>query len=533
MQLASLIQRYGSAGWRHRWKALATAWLVCIAGWVGVSLIPDRYESSVRLYADADVVLSQLLRGIAVDNAAGNQVALLQRTLVSRPNLERVVARTDLDMRVTSLESREELLKKLEREIKISAQTANLFTITYSDQDARLARDVVQALLNLFIEQATTNDRQQMENARAFIAQQIAAYETQLREAERRRAEFRVRYLELLPNDQFGGLTKLEQARAQIQQMTNGLIDLKQRRDMLKQQLDSTSQTLSTAEAAVAAGGRTTTPQTTDPRVAQAEAALTELRLRFTEQHPDVVSARKTLAEAQAGASRRKTELTAEIAQAQAASGAAAQQNVGRVPNPLYEQLRLRLVDAEATIGSVERRLSEEQVEADRLQAMARGAPQLQAESLNLDRDYNVLRKNYEDLLSRREAVQISGAARAGAERVRLEVVDPPTIPTLPTSPNRPLLYSGVLFLGLAAGCGVIALLTMMDRAFYTLGDLRRLGLPVLGGISSADPPARLVLPAAAFGTVLAMLLMTYGAVMVAGPKLMAKLPELLSRMLA
>jgi uncharacterized protein involved in exopolysaccharide biosynthesis len=224
--------------------------------------------------------------------------------------------------------------------------------------------------------------------------------------------------------------------------------------------------------------------------------------------------------------------LTAEIAQAQAATGGSPQ-NASRVPNPLYEQLRLRLVDAEATINSVERRLGEEQVESDRLQAMARGAPQLQAESLNLDRDYNVLRKNYEDLLSRREAVQISGAARAGAERVRLEVVDPPTIPTMPTSPNRPLLYSGVLFLGLAAGCGVIALLTMMDRAFYTLGDLRRLGLPVLGGISSADPPARLLLPAAAFGTVLAMLLMTYGAVMVAGPKLMAKLPELLSRMLA
>jgi polysaccharide chain length determinant protein (PEP-CTERM system associated) len=531
MNLAALIQRYSSAGWRHRWKALATAWLVCIAGWVGVSLIPDRYESSVRLYADADVVLSQLLRGIAVDNAAGNQVALLQRTLVSRPNLERVVARTDLDMRVTSLESREELLKKLEREIKIAAQTANLFTITYSDQDSRLARDVVQALLNLFIEQATTNDRQQMENARAFIAQQIAASETQLREAERRRAEFRVRYLELLPNDQFGGLTKLELARAQIQQMTNGLIDIKQRRDLLKQQLDSTPQTLSTTEAAVAAGGRTA-PQSTDPRVLQAEAALAELRLRFTEQHPDVVSARKTLTEAQSGATRRKTELTAEIAQAQAATGGSPQ-NASRVPNPLYEQLRLRLVDAEATINSVERRLGEEQVESDRLQAMARGAPQLQAESLNLDRDYNVLRKNYEDLLSRREAVQISGAARAGAERVRLEVVDPPTIPTLPTSPNRPLLYSGVLLLGLAAGCGVIALLTMMDRAFYTLGDLRRLGLPVLGGISSADPPARMVLPAAAFGTVLAMLLMAYGAVMVAGPKFMAKLPELLSRMLA
>ena len=156
MQITALVQRYGSAAWRHRWKALAVAWLVCIAGWVGVSLIPDRYQSSVRLYADADLVLSQLLRGITIESSAVSQVALLQRTLVSRPNLERVIARTDLDMRVTSVAAREKLLKELESDIRITGQTANLFTISYSDPDPRLARDVVQALLNLFVEQATS-----------------------------------------------------------------------------------------------------------------------------------------------------------------------------------------------------------------------------------------------------------------------------------------------------------------------------------------------------------------------------------------
>ena len=233
MQIGSLIRRYSSAAWQHRWKALALTWLVCLAGWVGVALIPDKYQSSTRIYADADAILSQLLRGIAIDSAAANQVDLLQRTLLSRPNLERVIARTDLDTRVSSVSAREALLGSLEKDIKIAAQTKNLFTITYSDRDARLARDVVQTLLNLFIEQATSNDRQQMENARTFVAQQIASYETQLREAERRRAEFRVRYLDLLPNDALGGLTKLDQSRAEIQQMTQNLTDLRERRDLL------------------------------------------------------------------------------------------------------------------------------------------------------------------------------------------------------------------------------------------------------------------------------------------------------------
>jgi polysaccharide chain length determinant protein (PEP-CTERM system associated) len=517
MQITALVQRYGSAAWRHRWKALAVAWLVCLAGWVGVSLIPDRYQSSVRLYADADLVLSQLLRGITIESSAVSQVALLQRTLVSRPNLERVIARTDLDMRVTSVAAREKLLKELESDIRITGQTANLFTISYSDPDPRLARDVVQALLNLFVEQATSNDRQQMENARAFIAQQIAAYETQLREAERRRAEFRVRYLELLPNDALGGLTQLEQSRAQIQQMNNTLADTKQRRDLLKQQLDATPQTVSTAELAAATRGTGV-----DPRVLEAEAQLRELRMTFTEQHPAVITARNRLAEIRAEAKARP----AEPAESAAATAP-------RVPNPLYEQLKLRLVDADAGISALERRLREEQTTADRLQAMARGAPQLQAESLNLDRDYNVLRGNYENLLARRESIQIAGAARAGAERVRLDVIDPPTLPTEPVSPNRPLLYSAVLLVGLGAGAALAVLLTLLDRGFYTLGDLRRLGLPVLGGISSADPPARVVLPAAAFGVGLTLLLMAFGTVLVGGARLMARVPELLTRMMA
>jgi polysaccharide chain length determinant protein (PEP-CTERM system associated) len=524
MQIGSLVRRYGSAAWRHRWKALALTWLVCLAGWVGVALIPDKYQSSTRVYADADAVLSQLLRGIAIDNSPASQVDLLQRTLLSRPNLERVIARTDLDMRVSSIPARERLIAGLEKEIKIAAQTKNLFTITYTDKDARIARDVVQTLLNLFIEQATSNDRQQMENARTFVAQQIAAYETQLREAERRRAEFRVRYLDLLPSDALGGLTKLEQARAVAQQMSSNLIDFRQRRDMLKQQLESTPQTLSTAELAAARSGG----PVADPRVLQAEGALRELRLRFTENHPEVVAARNTLAEVRAQATSKP--LVSDSAAGSGAAGAAASP---RIANPVYEQLKIRLVDADASIASIERRLKEHEADIERLQALARGAPQLQAESLNIDRDYNVLRKNYEDLLARRESVQIAGAARAGAERVRLEVVDPPTVPTQPSSPNRPLLYSAVLLAGIAAGVGLAFLLTQLDRGFYTLSDLRRLGLPVLGGVSSADPSPRIVWPAAAFSTGLVLLLMAFGAVLVGGSKVMAKLPELITRMIA
>ncbi len=199
MNLSLQLRRHATAAWQHRWKAMLLTWFICIAGWIAVYLMPNQYMSTARMYADADAILGTLLRGIAVEGTPASQVDVLQRTLLSRPNLERVVARTDLDMRITSQQSRERLIEDLGRQIRITPQTRNLFSIEYRDHDPRVARDVVQTLLTLFVEAATGTDRRQLETARNFVAQQISAYEAQLREAERRRAEFRARYGDPVP----------------------------------------------------------------------------------------------------------------------------------------------------------------------------------------------------------------------------------------------------------------------------------------------------------------------------------------------
>ena len=61
------MRRYAVGGWRHRWIAVALAWAICIAGWIAVSLIPNTYEATARLYVDADQVLTPLLKGLALD----------------------------------------------------------------------------------------------------------------------------------------------------------------------------------------------------------------------------------------------------------------------------------------------------------------------------------------------------------------------------------------------------------------------------------------------------------------------------------
>ncbi len=119
------------------------------------------------------------------------------------------------------------------------------------------------------------------------------------------------------------------------------------------------------------------------------------------------------------------------------------------VPNPVYEQLKVKLVDAETTVSfaaAAERRC--QRAICRRLEKVQREQPGLLAEYQNMDRDYGVLRKNYEELLGRLQSANLAQAADTQADKVKLQIVDPPEVPRLPAAPNRLLLVSGVLVAG-------------------------------------------------------------------------------------
>ncbi|MBO1076781.1 XrtA system polysaccharide chain length determinant [Roseomonas marmotae] len=508
MHILATVKRQATVAWRYRWRALLVGWLVCLVGWAGVYAIPNQFQSSARIYADADAILGSLLRGIAVDSSPAAQVEILQRTLLSRPNLEKVILRTELDKRVKSPADRDAIVQQLTRDIRIVPQTRNLFTIEYRDRDPRVAREVVQTALNLFMEAATSTDRQQMEGARAFVQQQLSSYEVQLRQAERRRAEFQARYIDILPNDALGGVSRLEAARSQLKQVQGELTDAIARKGLIEKQLASVPQRLASESRGGGGGGGGG-----NSRLADAERELRELRLRFTEQHPDVIAARRAVEAARAEGSRGSTTTRSAGSSSEPRS------------NPLYEELKVRLVEAEAQISSLQRQEVDGRAEVERLDEIARGAPEVHAQFLNLDRDYNVLRKNYEELLARRESIQIAGAARTNSDRVRLEVVDPPTLPVLPTSPNRMLLLCGVLVAGLGTAVLTALAFVQLDQGFYTVHDLRKLGLPVLGGVS-ATAPRRHTGAAVGFAFGVVALLAVFGAVL-------AGVPGMIVRMLA
>jgi uncharacterized protein involved in exopolysaccharide biosynthesis len=451
MRIPAETWRQARAAWRHRWLALGIGWLVCLAGWTAVSLMPEHYESGARIQADTEVVRDLLLRGTAADNSAAGQVDTLRRTLLARPALEQVIQRTRLDQRAATPAARDLLAQQLARDIQVSAQSRNIFAIEYRDRDAVLARDVVQGALTVFLDSLAEAGRQQLAATREAAARQLATQETALREAERRRTEFQARYTDLLPSDALGGSSRLEAARTRLQQAQGELQDVRMRRDLTQQQIDAA------------------------PRPGP---------------------------EARGGAPR------------SAPRG-----------NPMQDELRVRLADIDSQIASLERQERAGRVDVDRLSAAGRGEPEVQAQYRTLDRDLAAARKAHEEQLARNAAIEAT-AARAAAEGPRVTVIDAPVVPAGPASPNRPLLLSAVLLAGLAAGLGAALLRVRLDRAFYTLHDLRKLGLPVLGSVSALNPAPRLW-PALRFACGLASIFAAFGIVLTGTPG------QLLARFLA
>src|SRR5687768_5643187 len=149
-EILDQVLSYVKATWRYRWYAVIVAWCAAVVGWAVVYRMPDRYEASARVYVDTQSVLRPLLAGLAVQPNVDQMVGMMSRTLISRPNLEKVIRMADMDIKLKSSEDRDARLAQLAKDLTIkSAGRENLYTIAYGDQNPQEAKRVVQALLTI------------------------------------------------------------------------------------------------------------------------------------------------------------------------------------------------------------------------------------------------------------------------------------------------------------------------------------------------------------------------------------------------
>jgi polysaccharide chain length determinant protein (PEP-CTERM system associated) len=153
----------------------------------------------------------------------------------------------------------------------------------------------------------------------------------------------------------------------------------------------------------------------------------------------------------------------------------------------MQQQLSISLASAEASVASMKARVAEYRRRLDGLKAAVNAQPQVEAEYVQLTRDYEVTKANYERLLSRREQAQMSGEMESNASVMDFRVIDPPTVPSTPNAPNRRMLMSMVMLFAVGAGIGAAFLLSQIRPTFNDEKKLREIsGLPVFGTVAMA-----------------------------------------------
>ncbi len=160
-------------------------------------------------------------------------------------------------------------------------------------------------------------------------------------------------------------------------------------------------------------------------------------------------------------------------------------------PNAVFEQLQLRLGDEESSVALLRRRSEEAAAELQRLETRRRAAPDMEAEYANLNRDYQILKKNYDELLERRESARLAQAVDDRRETMQFRVIEPAFVPAIPSWPNRRILSAVVFAFAIGCGIGAALLLTSLDDRFRSVEQLQEhFRLPILGGVTRVRGPS-------------------------------------------
>ena len=492
------------ATWRYRRLGMLIAWVVgAIAAGV-ILRIPDRYEASARIFVDTQSILKPLMSGLAIQPNVEQQVMMLSRTLISRPNVEKVVRMADLDLNIKGKAAQDALIDDLTRTLKIqSVGHDNLYTLSYRDTEPAKAQRVVQALVSIFVESSLGDKRQDSDSARKFIEEQIQNYEKKLQEAEARLKDYKLRNMELQAGEGRSGIDQLSSITTALNSSRLALSEAINSRDAMHRQIVGEEPILLPD---VSASDTNVSLPEIDGRLDTQKRNLDTLLQRYTEQHPDIIGTRRLIKDLE---DQKRRELIARKKFATANPGTSINNN------PVYQQLKVSLAETEATVASLRARVAEYETRLKRTGDLLRNQPQLEAEFTQLNRDYEIHKKNYEQLVTRRESAAMSGDLEATGSVADFRLIDPPRASTTPVAPNRLLLLPGGLLIALAAGLFAAFAASQIRPVFFDGKALRdETGLPLLGTVSLIPNEARRLKERASlyrFLIATAGLIVTYG----------------------
>jgi polysaccharide chain length determinant protein (PEP-CTERM system associated) len=468
---------------RYRWWGIGVAWVISIAGCFAIYAMEDVYEASAKVYVDTQSLVGPVFEGLALRDNVSAQVEAVSRALLTRPNLEKVARKTDLDLRADSAEEMEILITDLQKEVDvIGNRERNVFDIAFTDPDRAKAKAVVAAIVEAFVEDSLQGQGDDATMAERALEAELQDHEDRLLSAESAVAEFKKQNLGYMPDDRGDYYVRLQAASQAVGITEEKIKVMQERRSELRRQIEGEVPVFGIMS--FGPGQSAVQGCSHQDSVAQLEADLAELQVEFTPKHPRIISLRATISELEEEC----------VVEQEAAMAAGVRPQSGSdqplEANPVYQNLRIELSDTEVELASLRAQLATQRAQEARLREDVDNIAEVELNLKKLNRDYDVVQDRYQELLKRWETLRSKQRLDPVTDTVQFRTLEPPFASIDPVGPNRPLLLAGLLVIAVGAGTVVTFLLNQLKPVFYTRRAVRNFsGLPLLGSVSLLMSP--------------------------------------------
>lgn len=466
------------SAWRFRIWALVAAWGVCLPGWLYVASQSDIYEAQARVLVNTSSDLRQVLDDQIVDTSGVQQLRLVHDAMLGTERLEQLIRETELVNFVETPEDMRGLVELLRLRIDINSTNDSrrrvrpnerffndTYRIAYTSPSREGAVEVVSKLLELFRRGITGADQSGV--GEQFLLEQKKEYEERLRTAEKALADFNRENFDRLPSLQGGYFQQLREESTALESARTDLRLARTHLESLNQQLRGEAASLTSGE--VAEGSL-------ESRIRSTQIRLDELLLRFTEEHPEVITAREILASLQLQQEEQTRQLRAGDL-------------VAVTNNPIYEAIRISQNEARTEIARLEANVEERETRLARLRGLIDEMPTVEAELAQLTRDTEVVQAQYQALLQSLERERLSRQVSKTAP-FDFQILDPPSAGQNPIAPNRPIQYFLVFVFGVGLAGGLVIALGQLMPVYSETSQMTG-DFAVIGAVSRFSTDAQ------------------------------------------
>lgn len=443
-------------------------------------LAPDLYRSGMKLLLIPPTVSEGVVHS-NVNVGSRDRLMILQQEILSRARLLEVIR--ELELFKESGSNTEAMVNMLRSRIKTDFETNNTFTLSFYDEDPKVAMMVTSRLGSFFIEEDIKSREASGQETSTFLASRVEETRMRLEQQEEKIKRYKLRFGGELPQQESANLNRLQRLQDQIKTNSDAMARLQDRKVFLEAQISNIERNIRIPESQdpweSAGSVNRTSPQDLHSELAMRRKKLEELSEKYTPLYPAVVQARMEVEQLEAKIAKlRQAAKKADGTSAKGTAPPSSSQSMTELQSGSWDSAESqRLRDQVASIDLEVVALKRESVIAvrtiDQIQNKVERLPQREQEMIALMRDYENIKKSYDDLLAKKLQSQIAQKLEEKQRGEQFKVLEPANLPTMPFKPDRLKVLGLALMASLVIGAGGAVGLEVLDPTLRGSKDFK------------------------------------------------------------